>query len=411
MLNRPTLAGILCASLVFVGSNAAALFISNTVTLQSTTITVGSITPPPPPPSGTPQVRLFALADNELQQKNPQKNLGTHDEANVTSKVGRNTHLIARFDLAALPPGSTLTSCQLGLYMNQAPSFESRQHGAFRLSTNETTWNEGLQMNSTALPTESSWQWFARPSAWTTAGGDMALLPTATIQTGLIDGVWQAWDVSSDCSAQALRSWGIRDLASNSALDRTAEYETRESDSYDKRPYLGVDFTSGPFTTNHIVINEVFTATTSATHGNSRDNEWVELYNPTGAAVNLAGWQLCETEDCTSIPAGTTIAAQGYLVLTSHASTWQHWTIPVASQVVLGERIGGDNMDDDGDRVILKNAAGTTIDAMSYEEDTSVFNPSVPGADRDWSMQRVVAGYDTDQATNFWTNPTPTPGL
>lgn len=407
MFDRATIAGILAASVVFVGGNAAALFISNPVHLQGMTISVGGIVPPPPPPVA-PQVRLFALADNELKQRNPQQNFGGHDEANVTSKVGRDTRLLVRFDLASLPPGSTVSSCSLGLYMNEAPSFESRQHGAFRLIANETAWGEGTQSSGNAPAGTSSWQWFSRPNAWTTPGGDLALAPTATIATGLVDEVWQNWDLSPDCTGLGLRSWGIRDLAEGSAMDRTAEYETSESDSYSLRPYLGLNFTAGPVNTNHVVINEVFIA--SDTHGSSRDNEWVELFNPTTSAVSLTGWQLCETEGCTTLPAGTTIAAGGYLVLTPEASTWTHWTVPATSRVVLGERIGDDSLDDDGDRLYLRNATGTAIDALSYEEDTTVFNPSVPGSDEDWSLSRLVAGYDTDRYLDFWTNPTPTPG-
>lgn len=404
--SRATFAGILAASIVFVAGNAAALFISNTASLRGMTITVGSIVPPPPPTP--PQVRLFALADTELKQRSPQQNFGGHDEANVTSKVGRDTRLLLRFDLAALPPGSTISSCQLGLYMNEAPSFESRQHGAFRLTANETTWGEGTQSSGTAPAGTSSWQWFSRPGAWTTAGGDLALTPTATVQTGLTDNVWQQWELTPDCTGLGLRSWGIRDLVEGSALDRTAEYETSESDGYRLRPYLGINFTSGPISTSHVVINEIFVA--SDTYGSSRDNEWVELYNPTTNPVSLTGWQLCETEGCTTIPAGTTIGAGGYLVLTPEISTWSYWTVPAASQVILGERIGGDSLDDDGDRLYVRDAAGVAVDALSYEEDATVFNPAVPGADKDWSLSRVVAGYDTDRHLDFWTNPAPTPG-
>jgi hypothetical protein len=59
-----------------------------------------------------------------------------------------------------------------------------------------------------------------------------------------------------------------------------------------------------------IVINEI----------KSNDDEpggWVELYNPTDHAVDLAGWKVANehVEQAATLAAGTSIAAKGYLVL------------------------------------------------------------------------------------------------
>jgi hypothetical protein len=44
---------------------------------------------------------------------------------------------------------------------------------------------------------------------------------------------------------------------------------------------------------------------------------WVELYNPTSQAVDLGGWKVANEhiEQAATLPAGTSIAAKGYLVL------------------------------------------------------------------------------------------------
>ena len=70
--------------------------------------------------------------------------------------------------------------------------------------------------------------------------------------------------------------------------------------------------------TSHVVISEL---STGHTHP---DDEFIELYNPTNAPVNLGGWKLQFKpaagggfSDVYVIPAGTTVAATGYLLIAS----------------------------------------------------------------------------------------------
>ncbi len=53
--------------------------------------------------------------------------------------------------------------------------------------------------------------------------------------------------------------------------------------------------------------------------GTEPDTEWVELYNPGSASVDVGGWVLSDTEGSCTIPAGTTIAANGFLVVSQAA--------------------------------------------------------------------------------------------
>lgn len=59
-----------------------------------------------------------------------------------------------------------------------------------------------------------------------------------------------------------------------------------------------------------IVINELMYKPISG----EDDDQYVELYNRTAAAINLGGWRFTEGIDFT-IPAGTSIAANGYMVI------------------------------------------------------------------------------------------------
>ncbi|MCC7361857.1 MAG: lamin tail domain-containing protein [Anaerolineales bacterium] len=89
-----------------------------------------------------------------------------------------------------------------------------------------------------------------------------------------------------------------------------------------------------------IVLNEVL----------PRGAEFIELYNPTGAAVDLAGWRLDDIDGGGTspymLPPDTRLAAGGWLVLTP-AET-------------------GVGLNDDGDTARLLRPDGTVADAVSY---------------------------------------------
>ncbi len=53
--------------------------------------------------------------------------------------------------------------------------------------------------------------------------------------------------------------------------------------------------------------------------GAEPDTEWVELYNPGSASVDVGGWVLSDTEGTCTIPSGTSIAAGGFLVVSQAA--------------------------------------------------------------------------------------------
>ncbi len=60
-----------------------------------------------------------------------------------------------------------------------------------------------------------------------------------------------------------------------------------------------------------VVINEVAWAGTQA----SSDDEWIELYNPSGVNVNLVGWMLKSSDGSFSITLSGTLPAGGYFLL------------------------------------------------------------------------------------------------
>jgi hypothetical protein len=105
----------------------------------------------------------------------------------------------------------------------------------------------------------------------------------------------------------------------------------------------------------HVKINEI----NYNPARNTQRTEFVELHNPTGADVNIGNWRLAKALDYT-IPAGTRIPAGGYVVLAEDPVTIQ----ALYGVAALGPWTGG--LGSDGDEVELRDAAGSTVDKVSY---------------------------------------------
>ena len=70
----------------------------------------------------------------------------------------------------------------------------------------------------------------------------------------------------------------------------------------------------------------------------------------------------------------------------------------------------GNGLGNTGDRLLLRDSRGVLIDALSYGDNTSVFDPPCPAVAAGHSLERRPAGYDTGQASDFVDNASPSPG-
>ena len=174
----------------------------------------------------------------------------------------------------------------------------------------------------------------------------------------------------------------------------------------------------------HLVINEIYYDVDSrkACNNTEKDplNEWVEIYNPTENPIDISGWTIEDNGASDVIPPVPPILAGGFAIIAQNSSTWKFWNIPDPDEVIkieLGSKIGN-GLDNNGDRVILRDLEGNIVDQMSYEEDTSIFNPAPPldagGNTYDLpdghSLGREPDGFDTDAASDFKDFSDPTPG-
>lgn len=166
---------------------------------------------------------------------------------------------------------------------------------------------------------------------------------------------------------------------------------------------------------NHIVINEVYYDTGIRQRGNKTEeeikNEWIELYNPTDTAVNLRNWSITDNSGIIRTISGNRRLRPGqFAIIAIDSDTFNFWNIPRgALKIRLREEIGN-GLDNIGDRVILFDPSGNKIDGMSYGEDITELNPSIPGVAEGHSLARSPKGFDTDRAPNWYELETPNPG-
>lgn len=109
-----------------------------------------------------------------------------------------------------------------------------------------------------------------------------------------------------------------------------------------------------------IVINE-FMASNGATQADQDGefDDWIELYNNTNAAVDIGGFSLSDDAselDKFTFPEGTTIAADGYLIVWADGDTEQE-----GLHAAFGLSAGGETL-------LFSDASFAIIDSVTYQE-------------------------------------------
>lgn len=105
-----------------------------------------------------------------------------------------------------------------------------------------------------------------------------------------------------------------------------------------------------------IVINEIMADPPS----DSRNGEFVELYNRGGAAVDLGGWRFVDGISF-DIPAGTSLSPGQYLVVAANAAFIRSSYTGIT---VIGDYQG--SLANEGELLRLEDAAGNLVDQVDY---------------------------------------------
>jgi uncharacterized repeat protein (TIGR01451 family) len=182
---------------------------------------------------------------------------------------------------------------------------------------------------------------------------------------------------------------------------------------------------------DHVLVSEVMFKQAGS---GDEVGEWIELYNPTAAPVDVGGWLLGDATDAKdyerlyAFPAGTTIAAQGTLVVarraTAYASLgyatqplpdfeWNHSSsVPDMVRTDWGD--GECALGNLGDEVLLLDAARRVVDVLVYGTGSYPGVRSfaeVDGVYNGNSLERRPANRDSnDCVRDFWVRYTPDPG-
>ena len=139
-----------------------------------------------------------------------------------------------------------------------------------------------------------------------------------------------------------------------------------------------------------IRLNEILAASASDSTGGGTNSDWVELHNPGGANISLAGWSL--TDDANSrkfvFPANTVLPACDYLVV------WcDRWSDAPGLHA-------GFALDAHGQSVLLYDAQTNRVDAVTFGlqiPDYSVGRVGPDGAD--WQLTLPTPGRVNQTAT------------
>lgn len=150
-----------------------------------------------------------------------------------------------------------------------------------------------------------------------------------------------------------------------------------------------------PLPTDNIVLNEVYANHDAATSA-PNDREWVELYNGTTTAIDVAGWSIGELTGGTATLRTHEIAAScpqtnsaAYAQPYNGAST----LIQPGGYLVVEFCAGANYLHDNGDTVTLYDDGATLVDTYTYTS-------TIQGK----SDARIPDG-------GAWVDPVPTPGM
>ncbi len=133
-----------------------------------------------------------------------------------------------------------------------------------------------------------------------------------------------------------------------------------------------------------VVINEVAWAGSA----DSANDEWIELYNTTGAAVDLSGWKLRDDgADAFTFPAGATISANSYTLIEDSENAVSNVTAGFMYNMSLANT---------GDSLQLVDSSAAVIDTVNGSGGVWY-----AGSSSGFSTMERVAALTGDTAANF----------
>jgi hypothetical protein len=137
--------------------------------------------------------------------------------------------------------------------------------------------------------------------------------------------------------------------------------------------------------------------------------EWLELMNCTDQAIDLTGWKIADNVG-TDLTPSLILPARSFAIIAASADFYINFPDFSGTVVFTPDGSIGNGLSNTGDCLILSDPTGKVVDALSYGDNTSVFLPPCPDVSSGHSLERQPAGWDTDQASDFIDNASPSPG-
>ena len=174
-----------------------------------------------------------------------------------------------------------------------------------------------------------------------------------------------------------------------------------------------------------LLISEVF----YDTPGTDENEEWIEIYNPTASAIDLSVYKIGDEEELgggegmyqfppeASIPPTDVVVialkATGFYALYGFNPDYEVTdTNPSVPDMIKYSTwaTGKIALNNSGDEVLILGGGDVTVDAMSYGDVSTFFDPPCPDVATGHSLERSPANVDTDTAEDWIDQEFPNPG-
>lgn len=136
--------------------------------------------------------------------------------------------------------------------------------------------------------------------------------------------------------------------------------------------------------------------------------EWIEIYNTTDNTIDFQNWSFTTAGWTGTFNSSVSIPSHRFAILAHNENIRSTWGLPASTIIIVSTSWPG-TLSNTGDKLELKNPSATTIDAMSYGTNTTIFNPSAGPLAEAHSLERLVLTVDTDTAADWVDNSSPTP--
>lgn len=191
-------------------------------------------------------------------------------------------------------------------------------------------------------------------------------------------------------------------------------------------PLIANRWPGAPAYFSEVLITEVMYAGVDQKPG----LEWIEIYSRGSAPISLNGYKIGDGESqgdregMYHFPRGTVLDPAEIVIIANRAADFfaiygfkPDFEITNSDEFIpdlrkyKGWAVGGLNLSNSGDEVVLLNEDDLIIDAISWGDSTFAFDPSVPEVPQGYSLERTPADQDRDRASDWRGQPSPAPGM